>query len=178
MTSMAPGNPRTTTDDLIRVARVIKAHGIKGALRLELMGDDPDRMVPGTEFILESSGARLTLGTCDPQPNGDVLATFVESRDRTFAEKLRDDFLCVPLSEARALADSEWFVHDLVGCTVVTPDATVGEVLDVESYTGNDCLVVRRASGVIRIPMVKNCVLGVDLSARTIRVAPWALEEA
>ena len=39
----------------LRVGRVLKAHGLKGALKLELYTDDPDgRFVPGASFTLQA----------------------------------------------------------------------------------------------------------------------------
>ena len=38
----------------LRVGRLVKAHGLKGALKLELYTDDPDgRFVPGASFTLQ-----------------------------------------------------------------------------------------------------------------------------
>ena len=38
----------------LRVGRLVKAHGLKGALKLELYTDDPDgRFVPGAVFTLQ-----------------------------------------------------------------------------------------------------------------------------
>ena len=38
----------------LRVGRLVKAHGLKGAFKLELYTDDPDgRFVPGAVFTLE-----------------------------------------------------------------------------------------------------------------------------
>ena len=38
----------------LRVGRLVKAHGLKGALKIELYTDDPDgRFVPGATFTLQ-----------------------------------------------------------------------------------------------------------------------------
>ena len=38
----------------LRVGRLTKAHGLKGAIKLELYTDDPERrFVPGAEFSLQ-----------------------------------------------------------------------------------------------------------------------------
>ncbi|MGO2050868.1 MAG: ribosome maturation factor RimM, partial [Microbacterium sp.] len=38
----------------LRVGRLVKAHGLKGALKLELYTDNPERrFVPGAEFTLQ-----------------------------------------------------------------------------------------------------------------------------
>ena len=51
----------------LRVARLLKAHGLKGAIKLELYTDDPDgRFVPGATFTLQVPSRRP--GTADPSP--------------------------------------------------------------------------------------------------------------
>ena len=48
---MAAAEPIRTQ---LRVGRLVKAHGLKGALKLELYTDDPDgRFVPGAVFTLQ-----------------------------------------------------------------------------------------------------------------------------
>jgi 16S rRNA processing protein RimM len=45
-----PGSPSAR----LRVGRLTKAHGLKGALKLELFTDDPERrFVPGASFSLQ-----------------------------------------------------------------------------------------------------------------------------
>ncbi len=54
--------------------------------------------------------------------------------------------------------------------------ADVGVVDDVEAGVGNDVLVIRNASGVHRLPMVRDYVTSIDVPAGTVTVTPWTEE--
>ena len=52
---MAAAEPARTQ---LRVGRLVKAHGLKGALKLELYTDDPDgRFIPGAVLTLQVPAA-------------------------------------------------------------------------------------------------------------------------
>ena len=64
--------------------------------------------------------------------------------------------------------DDAWYVHELVGLSVVRPDGTlVGEVVDLLDMPAHDLLVVRQPSGFrAMIPFVEQFVPEVDIEAR------------
>jgi len=85
----------------LRVGRLTKAHGLKGAIKLELFTDDPERrFVPGAEFSLQvpaSSpwhGKHLTLRELRWY-NGHAVGFFEGVDDRTAAESLAKAILWV-----------------------------------------------------------------------------------
>ena len=50
----APARPPKPAKNQLRVGRLVKAHGLKGAIKLELYTDDPEgRFVPGATFTLQ-----------------------------------------------------------------------------------------------------------------------------
>ena len=52
-------SPRPARTQL-RVGRLVKAHGLKGALKIELYTDDPDgRFAPGSTFTLRLPPGRV-----------------------------------------------------------------------------------------------------------------------
>ena len=78
----------------LRVGRLVKAHGLKGAIKIELYTDDPDgRFVPGATFTLqvpESSpwhGKPLTVREFRWM-NSHPVAFFEGVEDRSAAEEL------------------------------------------------------------------------------------------
>ena len=89
----------------LRVGRLTKAHGLKGAIKLELFTDDPERrFVPGAEFSLQvpaSSpwhGKHLTLRELRWY-NGHPVGFFEGVDDRTAAESLAKAILWVSHTE-------------------------------------------------------------------------------
>ena len=87
----------TEAEPALRIGRVLKAHGVKGALRIELLTDFPDRFAPGNE--VEVAGRRLTVVRAEGQDGG-LLVTFNGIDDRGAAELLTGEYCTLPLSEA------------------------------------------------------------------------------
>lgn len=170
------------------VARIGRAHGIRGELTVELRTDVPDRrFVPGAEFaVLPPTGNRPRAADREaPLPatlrlvsardhNGTLLLVFDGVADRTAAEALKGAFLEaeVPDDAADDAEEDAWFDHQLVGLRVVDPAGVeLGEVVAVEHRTAQDLLVVRRPDGVNRlVPFVAAIVPTVDVAGRRLVV--------
>ena len=141
----------------LRIGRVLKAHGVKGALRVELLTDFPDRFAPGRE--MEVGGRRLRVARSE-ELQGSVLVTFEGISDRTAAEPLAGAYVTVPLAEARALPADHYYHFQLVGLTVFdTRQARqLGRVAEVLSYAANDVLRVTDGDREVLIPMIRSVV--------------------
>ena len=134
--------------DLIEVGRVVKPHGIRGEVSVELSTDRPHvRFAVGAEVLLD--GAATTVATSRPH-KGRWLVRFADVEDRTQAEGLRGAVLTAPPLEGDDEVDTFW-VHELVGMRVLDGrDTELGEVVDVIEMpvaAGYDMLEVRRPSG-------------------------------
>src|SRR5690554_7820398 len=123
----------------LRVARLTKAHGLKGAIKIELYTDDPGRrFVPGAVFTLQvptSSpwhGKTLELAELKWY-NTHPVAFFKDVPDRTTDESLLKAILWIDqdLAESQDEEDA-WFDHQLVGLSVVRDGVNVGTVSLVE----------------------------------------------
>ena len=95
----------------LRVGRLTKAHGLKGAIKLELFTDEPDRrFVPGASFSLqvppdhEWHGKSLELHELRWY-NGHAVGFFAGVSDRTAAESLAKAILWVDSNDAEELED-------------------------------------------------------------------------
>lgn len=108
-----------------------------------------------------------------------TIVAFDEITDRNAAEALNGTELVIDASDARALEEAEYWDHDLVGCAVVTTDASaVGEVVDVLHAGGNEVLVVRADAGAEHlIPLIADIVREVEPRVRiTIEPMPGLLD--
>jgi 16S rRNA processing protein RimM len=158
----------------LRAAQVLRAHGVRGEVRVEPIGGDPSRFTPGTKLETEDGARTLTVRTARPGPGNAVLLGFDEVTSPTDAALLRGVYLCVDVDAARKLSDDEWFVWQLIGLRVLDTDGhEVGVVDDVESGVSNDVLVIRDGDAVHRLPMAHDYVTSVDVKAGTITVTPW-----
>ena len=141
----------------LRVGRVVKAHGVKGALRIELLTDFPDRFAPGSE--VEVGGERLRVARAEEQDGG-LLVTFEGVADRSAAELLVGEYCTLPLTQARRLPADRYYHFELVGLTVVDArhGRQIGQVAEVLSYDANDVLRVTSGDREVLIPMVRSVV--------------------
>lgn len=162
----------------LRVGRLTKAHGLKGAIKLELFTDEPDRrFVPGASFSLqvpadsEWHGKSLELHELRWY-NGHPVGFFVGVADRTAAESLAKAILWVDSNDAEELEDDAWYDHQLVGLDVQREGVSVGKVIRVEHFPAQDLLVVQTTDAEVLVPLVKAIVAEVDLEAGIVTITP------
>jgi 16S rRNA processing protein RimM len=85
---------------------------------------------------------------------------------RDAAEALRGSALLVPVEEAPALDEDEYWAHDLVGCRVVDGAREVGVVTRMVALPSCEALEV----GESLIPLVRDAIRSVDVDAQVIDV--------
>jgi len=85
---------------------------------------------------------------------------------REAAEALRGQPLLVPVEEAPALEEGEFWAHDLVGCQVVDGSRSVGVVSRMVALPSCEALEVGEAL----IPLVRDAIRSIDVEARRIEV--------
>ena len=172
--------PRPSAKTQLRVGRLVKAHGLKGAIKLELYTDDPDgRFVPGATFTLqvpESSpwhGKPLTVREFRWM-NSHPVAFFEGVDDRDAAEGLIRAILWIDQdADAPQTEDDAWYDHQLVGLDVVRDGEVVGRGIRVEHFPAQDLLVVRAPGDrEVLVPFVGAIVPEVDITAGRVVVTP------
>jgi 16S rRNA processing protein RimM len=159
------------------VGRVVRPHGVRGELLVEVLSDAPDRFAPGTAVAagdpdsdtpprpLEVSDARLHQGR--------LLLRFVGVEDRDAAEALRGSLLTIPSEAARSLGPDEFWRHQLVGLAVVDPQGNGrGVVSDVLPGAAHDLLEVRRPDGATVLVPAVAALVKVELEAGRLVVQP------
>ena len=170
-------NDRNQGKNQLRVGRLVKAHGLKGALKLELYTDNPERrFTPGAEFTLqvpEASpwhGKTVTVREYRVM-NGNPVVFFDDVDDRTAAEGLVRAILWID-QDTSEVEENAWFDQQLVGLDVVRDDVVVGKVARVDHFPAQDLLIVRSGDDEILVPFVKAIVPTVDVSAGRVVVTP------
>ena len=156
------------------VARIGKAHGLKGEVTVQVHTDNPDeRFTVGTEFATDPERGTLVLRSVRLHQQVYLLG-FEGVTDRTGAEGLRNTRLLLEEDDAEPEDDEGWYEEDLIGLTVVTTDGTVlGEVSALHTREVQDLLEVRRADGrELLVPFVEEIVPEIDEEAGRVVVDP------
>ncbi|MFF9482303.1 ribosome maturation factor RimM [Streptomyces sp. NPDC014733] len=158
------------------VARIGRAHGIKGEVTVEVRTDEPElRLAPGAVLATDPSAVGpLTIETGRVH-SGRLLLRFAGVADRTAAEALRNTLLIAEVDPEEVPEDPEEFYdHQLIDLDVVTRDGTVvGRITEVSHLPYQDLLVVGRPEGgEVLIPFVAEIVPEIDLEEQRAVIDP------
>jgi 16S rRNA processing protein RimM len=165
----------------LRVGRLVKAHGLKGAFKLELYTDSPKlRFVEGAILKLqvpETSpwfGKTVTVNELRWYNNAPVLF-LKECDDRNTADTLVKAILLVDVSNDEITNEEDaWFDHQLVGLKVIRDSVEIGKIARVDHLPSQDLLAVETANGEVLVPFVKAIVPVVDIKNQSVTVTPPA----
>jgi len=170
----------------ITVGVIVRAHGVRGEVVVDLRTDEPERrFAPGEVLHPDPSDRDGGVGTFTVvrtrEHQGRWLVTFAEIGDRNAAEAARRVRLVarVPADE-RPADDDEYYDRQLVGLAVHTQDGSgesaepIGRVLSVLHLPAQDVLEISTPDGDRMVPFVTELVPTVDLEAGRIVLAPVA----
>jgi 16S rRNA processing protein RimM len=141
----------------ITVGLIRGLHGLRGAVRVEVLSDDPDRFAVGSVLYAEGAERPLTVAWTGPAKPG-LLVRFRELTDRGSVEGLRERYLeAVP---ATLLPPGTWYWHQIEGLEARTGDGEVlGTVSDVfRAGEGEVYVVTGGRRGEILVPAVRSVI--------------------
>lgn len=141
----------------ITVGLVRGLHGLRGAVRVEVLSDEPSRFAVGSVLYVEADDRPLTVAWTGPAKPG-LLVRFHELSDRESVEALRERYLeAVPEAP---LPDDTFYWYEVVGLEVRTADGEVlGRVSDVFRAGAGEVYVVSGGPrGEVLVPAVKSVV--------------------
>ncbi|MFF9311843.1 ribosome maturation factor RimM [Streptomyces sp. NPDC014748] len=158
------------------VARIGRAHGIKGEVTVEVRTDEPElRLAPGAVLATDpASTGPLTIETGRVH-SGRLLLRFEGVGDRTAAEALRNTLLIAEVDPEELPEDEdEYYDHQLIDLDVVTEDGTeVGRITEISHLPSQDLFIVERPDGSeVMIPFVQEIVTEIDLEEQRAVITP------
>ncbi|MEU6555454.1 ribosome maturation factor RimM [Streptomyces sp. NPDC046915] len=158
------------------VARIGRAHGIKGEVTVEVRTDEPElRLGPGAVLTTDPAAAGpLTIATGRVH-SGRLLLRFEGVADRNAAEALRNTLLIAEVDpDELPEEEDEYYDHQLVDLDVVTVDGTeVGRITEISHLPTQDLFIVERPDGTeVMIPFVAEIVTEIDLEEQKAVIAP------
>ncbi|MGH9903170.1 MAG: ribosome maturation factor RimM, partial [Pyrinomonadaceae bacterium] len=153
--------------ELVAVARVVKARGVRGEVAADLLTDFPERF-EGLETLIAvgPSGEREELTVENHWLHGERVVLKFRGYDSPEAAAVlvgRD--LAVPESEAVELEPDEFYDWQLAGCRVETVEgAAVGEVTGVLHTGGVPVLVIRGGADKEHlVPLAESICVEIDV---------------
>jgi 16S rRNA processing protein RimM len=158
------------------VARIGRAHGIKGEVTVEVRTDEPElRLAPGAVLATDPAAkGPLTIETGRVH-SGRLLLRFEGVTDRTGAEALRNILLIADVDpEELPEEEDEYYDHQLMDLDVVTKDGVeVGRITEISHLPSQDLFIVERPDGSeVMIPSVEAIVAEIDLEEQRAVIDP------
>nr|WP_212763204.1 ribosome maturation factor RimM [Gordonia araii] len=173
------------------IGRVIKPHGVRGELVVDIRTDAPDErfaagavvrgLLPRAKGAHRSKEQEFTI-TAARNHSGRLLVSLDGVADRTAADELRGVLFVIDAAEVDSGDDpDEFYDHELIGLPVRTvTGADVGQVADVIHLPSSDLLAVTAADDgrEILIPFVTAIVPTVSRAEGIVIDPPDGLLEA
>ena len=165
----------TPADERVTVGLVRGMHGLRGAVRVEVLSDDPERFAVGSTLYADGEAEPLTIAWTGPAKPG-LLVRFAELTDRESVEPLRERYLEADAQEP--LPEGTYYWHQIQGLAVsTTTGEDLGTVVDVFRAGEAEVYVVRGGRlGEVMVPAVKNVVVELDPAAGRMVVDAVALD--
>ena len=162
------------TDDRLAVGLVRGVHGLRGAVRVEILSDNAARFEPGSVLYAEGNDRPLTVLSAQRDGPG-LLVRFREVRDRPAADRLREKYLEIIPAPGDLPADT-YYWHEILGCAVTTQDGKeLGTVRDIFRVGESEVYVVQGERGEVLVPAVAAVVSTLDPAHKRIVVDGGAL---
>ncbi|MFV2062672.1 MAG: ribosome maturation factor RimM [Chloroflexota bacterium] len=146
------------TDERITVGLVRGLHGLRGAVRIEILSDDPTRFGVGSVVYAEGEAQPLTIAWAQLDKPG-ILVRFEGETSREAVEPLRDRYL--EAEPAEPLPEGSWYWHEIEGIAVSSMTGEqLGVVAQVMRIAEAEVYVVRGGPrGEILVPAVRAIVI-------------------
>jgi 16S rRNA processing protein RimM len=162
--------------------RVVKSHGIRGEVVVEVRTDEPDeRFAVGT--VIRGRKPRDSTDTTDytveaaREHSGRLLLRLKGIDSRDAADALRGTLFMVDSDDLESSDDpDEFYDHELEGLTVTLADGTVvGTIREVLHSAAGELLSIRPADGSraeVLVPFVTAIVTSVSLADGAVVIDP------
>ena len=161
-------NPRFYT-----VGKLVNTQGLRGEVRVISTTDFPDeRFAVGNELYLFhpalSQPLVVTIASRREHKGFEILS-FKGLPTINDVEKYKGSDLKIPETELMELEDDEYYIHQLVGCEVITDEGEeLGKIVDVLQPGANDVWVVKGKRGEILLPFIDECIKHVDVKNKRV----------
>jgi 16S rRNA processing protein RimM len=150
---------------LVAVGKVVRTHGIRGALKVLAYGETLGEMEAGEKlFSMEGNGQRqLTLVSLNVQKRV-LIVEFEEIGSMDQAQALTGKDLFIDKERLPGLASGEYYHFQLIGLSVETKEGKpLGTLSAVLETGGNDVYVVEKGGKELLIPAIEEVIGEVDL---------------
>lgn len=180
---------RTVMEQFLRIGVITQAHGIRGEVKVYPTTDSPERFKEVKRVIIQSKKGEIETeikGVKFFKNMAIVQFACFDSPEE--ASKYRQADVMIYREDAQPLEEGEYYIADLLGCSVLLDEESVpvlkeadssieidsrrciGTIKDVLQTGANDVYIVNTGKKELLIPVIKDCILNVDIERGEIQV--------
>ena len=153
---------------MLEVGKILKAHGIRGDVKIECFTDSPEALTGIKRFYVEGTEYKAER----IKPFGAfALIKLVGIDDMNLAETLRNKTISAKKEDMPEPKDGAFYIDDLIGCSVFDDRGTRhGIVEDILQYGSADVFLSRENGKTIMFPHLKKVVKEIVIKEKRIVV--------
>ena len=150
------------------IGKIVRPHGIKGAVRAETYTSNPQRFRKLKEVIIDSKTIAVESVSIDSS-NFMLIKLFgVDSMDD--AEKLRNKNVVIKRSQLPEPENGTYYIDDLIGSDVLVDGDKIGILTKIEQFGSADVYEVTLEQGTVNFPAIKDVFSYVDVKKGVINL--------
>lgn len=154
--------------DLIKIAKIVSAHGLNGEVKIFPYTDDLNGFKEYNEIYIDGEELEII--------SQKIASKFIVLKLKGFdyiddVKRLIDKDVFIDKAQMPSLDEGEYYIHELIAMEVYSEaDELIGTVKDVMETSANHVLVVDHDGKEALIPFVKAFIKELDLKRRKIKV--------
>lgn len=153
--------------DFFEIGKIVNVHGVQGEVKLKPCTKDVGifssldfLLIEGEKFFIESVRIHKKM----------ALIKFKGINSREDSSSIMNKFVAVSRDMANKLEEGEYYIADLLDCSVYENDILLGKIIDIIETGSNDVYHVKNKDNEILIPALKTVVMKIDIIEKRIEV--------
>ncbi len=157
----------------LQIGVIARPHGVRGELKVRLHCEESESLQASDHLVVESTSGTATrykVESVRGSAKGPILR--LESVDSMeAADALRSSKLWVERASMHPLEPGEYYLVDLVGCSVFFEEEKIATVTSVRPDPSVDTMILKMKSGELaELPIVAAWVGKVDTTAQSVEL--------
>jgi len=166
-------------EDFLRIGVITTTHGIHGEVKVFPTTDSAERFLEVKDVILQKENKKINTQITEVRFFKNLAIVKFECFGSPEEARLYSQAdVMIARKDAQPLEEGEYYIADLIGCTVFDEEKNVlGILKDVLQTGANDVYIVETGKKnekgqpeELLIPVIKQCILNVDIEKNEILV--------
>ena len=155
----------------LEVGQIVGTHGIAGEMRVQPWCDSPDFLTKFKTLYTDKNGENAVKVKSSRVHKNIVLIKLPGITTIEQAERMRGKVLYISRKDAD-IADGEWFIQELIGCTVFDADTgkDYGILSDVSKTGANDVWHIKKDGKEYLLPAINDIIANVDVANEKVEI--------